>query len=128
MAISITWAQPDTACARPPRKREGTRRHDRYLGHVLPAIESGKVSDSRFRLSGPSQTTWSARRYQAGSPEQAVSELGFVVVQIDGLGTLFRSKAFHDFSGNLADAGLEDHITALRQLARQLPYLDLADG
>ena len=88
----------------------------------------GKYSVLDSAYPGP-QNIGPARRYQTGSPEPAVSELGFVVVQIDGLGTPFRSKAFHDFScGNLGDAGLEHQITALRQLARQLPYLDLADG
>ncbi|MGH3486434.1 MAG: DPP IV N-terminal domain-containing protein [Actinopolymorphaceae bacterium] len=57
---------------------------------------------------------------------QALAELGFVVVMIDGLGMPYRSKAFRDTSyRNLADAGLPDHITTLRQLAASRPYLDL---
>lgn len=57
---------------------------------------------------------------------QALAELGFIVVMIDGLGMPFRSKAYHDVSyKNLGDAGLPDHITALEQLARRYPYLDL---
>lgn len=59
---------------------------------------------------------------------QALAELGFIVVTIDGLGTPFRSKAFHDRSfGNLAEAGgLPDHIAGLQQLAARYPYLDLS--
>lgn len=57
---------------------------------------------------------------------QALAELGFIVVMIDGLGMPQRSKAYHDVSyRNLGDAGLEDHIAALRQLAMRYPYLDL---
>ncbi len=58
---------------------------------------------------------------------QAIAELGFVVVTMDGLGTPLRSKAFHDFSyGNLGDGGgLEDHIAGIRQLASSRPYMDL---
>jgi dipeptidyl-peptidase-4 len=57
---------------------------------------------------------------------QALAELGFVVVMIDGIGMPYRSKAYQDFSyRNLADAGLPDHIAALRQLAQRYPYLDL---
>ncbi|HZC27282.1 MAG TPA: DPP IV N-terminal domain-containing protein [Actinopolymorphaceae bacterium] len=57
---------------------------------------------------------------------QALAELGFVVVMIDGLGMPYRSKAFRDVSyKNLADAGLPDHIAALRHLATTRPYLDL---
>jgi dipeptidyl aminopeptidase/acylaminoacyl peptidase len=58
---------------------------------------------------------------------QALAELGFVVVMIDGLGMPGRSKAFHDKTYlNLADGGIPDHIEALRQLANRYPYLDLS--
>ncbi len=58
---------------------------------------------------------------------QAVAELGFVVVTIDGLGTPFRSKKLHDFAyGRFEEVcGIEDHIAALNQLARTHQYLDL---
>jgi dipeptidyl-peptidase 4 len=58
---------------------------------------------------------------------QAISELGFLVITMDGLGTPLRSKAFHDISyGNLGDAGgLEDHIAGIRQLASGRAYIDL---
>lgn len=57
---------------------------------------------------------------------QAIAELGFVVVMIDGLGMPYRSRAFRDVSyRNLGDAGLPDHISALRELAQKYPYLDL---
>ncbi|MCH8293490.1 DPP IV N-terminal domain-containing protein [Candidatus Poribacteria bacterium] len=57
---------------------------------------------------------------------QAIAELGFITVQIDGLGTNKRSKAFNDFScQNLGDGGIPDHIAALRQLADEYPYIDL---
>lgn len=58
----------------------------------------------------------------------AMAELGFIVVTIDGRGTPFRSKAFHDFSyGNFKDAGaLQDHIAGFRQLSATRPYMDLS--
>jgi dipeptidyl-peptidase 4 len=57
---------------------------------------------------------------------QAIAELGFIVVQIDGLGTAGRSKAFHDHCyKNLGDGGVDDHIALLRQMAVQYPYMDL---
>lgn len=59
--------------------------------------------------------------------DQAIAELGFVVVTVDGLGMAFRSKAFQDYSyKNLGDAGMPDHITAFRQLAVRYPYLDIS--
>jgi dipeptidyl-peptidase-4 len=67
------------------------------------------------------------KEYQSGSSVQAIAELGFAVVQIDGLGKPFRSKAIHDAAyANLGDTGgLEDHVAVLRQLVKQHPYLDL---
>ena len=58
---------------------------------------------------------------------QSLAELGFIVVQIDGMGTNWRSKAFHDVCArNLADAGFPDRILWLKAAASKYPYLDLA--
>ncbi|MER5621188.1 DPP IV N-terminal domain-containing protein [Streptosporangium sp. NPDC002544] len=61
-----------------------------------------------------------------GAPSFA--QLGLAVVVIDGRGTPYRSKAFHDASyGDPAvTVGLEDHVAAIRQLAAERPYLDLS--
>jgi dipeptidyl-peptidase-4 len=58
---------------------------------------------------------------------QALVEQGFIVVTLDGPGTPYRSKEFHDASyGHLGDAGgLADHINTLNELAKDRPYLDL---
>lgn len=57
--------------------------------------------------------------------DNALAELGFVVITVDGLGSAYRSKEFHDFSyKNLGDIGCEDHIAAIRQLAGARTYLD----
>ena len=59
--------------------------------------------------------------------QQALAELGFIVVQIDGMGTSNRSKAFHDVCWkNLGDAGLPDRIAWIRAAAAKYPSLDLA--
>jgi len=55
-----------------------------------------------------------------------IAELGFVVVQIDGMGTNWRSKAFHDVAArNLADAGFPDRIAWLEAAAATRPWMDL---
>lgn len=58
---------------------------------------------------------------------QAIAELGFIVVTVDGRGTPMRSRAFRDVSyGNLASAGyLEDHISAIEEIASTRPYMDI---
>ncbi len=75
---------------------------------------------------GP-QTTKVAKAFEAGGDHRALVELGMIGVQVDGRGTPFRSKAFHDFSyGHVENGGgLEDHLAAFRQIAASRPYLDL---
>jgi len=56
---------------------------------------------------------------------QCIAQLGFIVVQIDGMGTANRSKAFHDVCWkNLADAGFPDRILWIKALAAKYPYVD----
>jgi dipeptidyl aminopeptidase/acylaminoacyl peptidase len=61
-----------------------------------------------------------------GMQAQALAELGFIVITIDGRGTPLRSRAFRDFSyRNLGAAGgLADHVAAIKQLAERYKYLD----
>ena len=57
---------------------------------------------------------------------QATAELGFIVVQIDGMGTNNRSKAFHDVAWkNLKDAGFPDRILWHKAAAAKYPYYDI---
>ncbi|MDE1155496.1 MAG: prolyl oligopeptidase family serine peptidase [Acidobacteriaceae bacterium] len=57
---------------------------------------------------------------------QPLTELGFVVVQIDGMGTNNRSKAFHDVAWkNLKDGGFEDRIAWHKAYAAQNPWYDI---
>jgi dienelactone hydrolase len=61
---------------------------------------------------------------QAGM--QALAELGFIVVQIDGMGTSNRSKAFHDVAWmNIRDAGFPDRILWHRAVAARYPWYDM---
>lgn len=54
-----------------------------------------------------------------------LTELGFIVVKIDGMGTNHRSKRFHDVCWkNLADAGLPDRIAWIREAARRYACMD----
>ena len=56
----------------------------------------------------------------------SLTDLGFVVVQMDGMGTANRSKAFHDVCWhNLGDAGLPDHILWHKAVAAKYPWYDI---
>ncbi len=59
----------------------------------------------------------------------ATAELGFVVVQMDGMGTNGRSKAFHDVCWkNLGDSGFPDRIAWIKAAAAKYPSLDIKRG
>lgn len=56
-----------------------------------------------------------------------LAELGFIVVQIDGMGTANRGKAFHDVCWhNIADAGFPDRILWMQALAKAMPQADIS--
>lgn len=58
--------------------------------------------------------------------QHQIAELGFIVVQMDGMGTNHRGKAFHDVCWkNLADAGFPDRIAWIKAAAASRPWMDL---
>ena len=66
------------------------------------------------------------KAFQPRYGSRDLTSRGFVVGQIDGMGTGDRSKAFHDVCWrNLADAGFADRIAWWRAAAQEFPELDL---
>ena len=75
---------------------------------------------------GP-QGSFVPKTFSAQTGMQALAELGFIVVQIDGMGTANRSKAFHDVAWkNLGDAGFADRILWHKAVAARYPYYDIS--
>lgn len=94
-----------------PAKLDSTRRYP-IISHIYPGPQVGSVGAWSFKSSGE---------------PFALAELGFVVVQIDHLGTPGRSKAFHDnYYGNFTDNGLPDHIAAIKQLGARHAFIDVS--
>ncbi len=58
------------------------------------------------------------------SGNQALAELGFIVMVVDGLGSAGRSKEFHNYSYKNLGGNLADHVGAIRQLANSYPWID----
>ena len=59
---------------------------------------------------------------------EPLTQLGFVVVQIDGMGTNNRSRAFHDVAWkNLADSGFPDRILWHKAAAAKFPWYDISN-
>jgi dipeptidyl aminopeptidase/acylaminoacyl peptidase len=74
---------------------------------------------------GP-QGSFVPKAFGAYNGMQAQAEIGFIVVQIDGMGTNYRSKAFHDVAWqNLGDAGFPDRILWHKAVAAKYPYYDI---
>ena len=88
--------------------------NDKYpiLNYIYPGPQSGSVGNYSF--------------YVAKRDFQALAELGFVVVSVDGMGTPGRSKSFHDaYYGNMGDNGLPDNITTIKQLLKKYKAMDI---
>jgi dipeptidyl aminopeptidase/acylaminoacyl peptidase len=82
------------------------------VNHIYPGPQTGSCGPRSFAT--------------ARGDSQALAELGFIVVCIDGMGTNLRSKSFHEtYYGRLGDNTLPDQITGMKQLAAQYPWIDL---
>jgi len=93
-----------------PPKLDSTKKYP-VIDNIYPGPQVGSVGSWKFK---------------GGGEPFSLAELGFVVIQLDHLGTPFRSKAFHDsYYGNFGDNGLPDHIAAIKQLATQYKFIDL---
>jgi dipeptidyl aminopeptidase/acylaminoacyl peptidase len=67
------------------------------------------------------------KTFSTHTSRMAVAELGFVVAQIDGMGTNDRSKAFHDVAWqNIKDAGFPDRVLWHQAVAEEYPYYDVS--
>jgi dipeptidyl-peptidase 4 len=81
------------------------------INYIYPGPQGGGVGSRSFT---PSR-----------SDHQALAELGFVVIIIDGTCNPDRSKSFHDVCyGNMADNTLEDQVSGIKQLAAKYSFID----
>ncbi|HYM68381.1 MAG TPA: DPP IV N-terminal domain-containing protein [bacterium] len=94
---------------------------------VLDSIYAGpQTNQAPTSFGGYSSTTAVPNKFRDLWHAQALAELGFAVVMIDGLGMPYRSRAFGERSyRDLGDGGIADHVAAIRQLAKRYSYLDL---
>jgi dipeptidyl-peptidase-4 len=82
------------------------------VNHIYPGPQTGSVGGRQFS--------------PARGDAQALAELGFVVVEIDGMGTPWRSKKFHEaYYGDMGDNTLPDQVSGMKELARRYPWIDI---
>jgi dipeptidyl-peptidase 4 len=126
----LGWKRPEAFCLKArdnttdiygvifyPTHFDPTKKYP-ILDSIYPGPQVNKVLKSLPVDIAGDMGFWSA---------QFMAELGFIIIMVDGLGTPFRSKKFHDYSyKNFHDVGgLPDHIKAIKELATERPYLDI---
>ena len=90
--------------------------HDPSLREAYPIVESIYAGPHGAHV---------PKEFRVHRKQAELAELGFVVVQVDGMGTNWRSKAFHDVCWqDLGDAGFPDRVAWIRSLAGEDPSLD----
>ena len=88
--------------------------HEKYpvIDYIYPGPQTGSVRGRNF--------------LSARGDNQALAELGFIVVALDGMGTPWRSKSFHDaWYGNMGDNTLPDQVAAIKELGKRYAWIDL---
>jgi dipeptidyl-peptidase-4 len=95
-----------------PTNFDSTKKYP-IINHAYPGPQSGSVGSRVFA--------------SARGDRQALAELGFVVVSIDGRGTPGRSKSFHDaYYGAMGrDNTIPDQVAGMKDLARRYPWIDI---
>ena len=76
---------------------------------------------------GPFTGSCGSRQFSvAHGDDQALAELGFIVICLDGMGTQFRSKAFMEtYFADLGDNTLPDQVAGIKELGARFPWIDL---
>jgi dipeptidyl-peptidase-4 len=76
---------------------------------------------------GPQTGSCGSREFRASHGDmQSLAELGFVVVCIDGMGTPWRSKTFHEaYYGDMGDNTIPDQVSGMKDLAAQYSFIDI---
>jgi len=83
------------------------------INEAYPGPQSGSVGSRTFAA--------------ARGDNQALAELGFIVISLDGMGTPGRSKSFHDawYGAMGRDNTLPDQMAGMKELAARFPWIDL---
>lgn len=93
-----------------PEKMDPNRKYP-IVDYIYPGPQGGSVGSWSFAASR--------------NDNQALAELGFIVVALEGTSNPYRSKSFHDMSyGNMAENTLPDQVGGIRQLAQRYSYID----
>ncbi|HQR06500.1 MAG TPA: prolyl oligopeptidase family serine peptidase [Gemmatales bacterium] len=119
---SLGWRAPERFVA---KARDGVTNIYGVIHRPTNFSPTKKYPVIEFIYAGP-QDAFVPKDFRPFYRQQTIADLGFIVVQMDGMGTSQRSKAFHDVCWkNLGDAGFPDRIAWIKAAAERYPYMDL---
>ena len=120
--VAKDWHPPERFVA---KGRDGTT--DIYGIIIRPSkFDPAKKYPVLENIYAGPQSAYVPRAFSARPRSQSLVDRGFIVVQMDGMGTSERSKKFHDVCWkNLGDAGFPDRILWIKAAAAKYPALDL---
>jgi dipeptidyl aminopeptidase/acylaminoacyl peptidase len=120
--LAIGWQLPERFVA---KGRDGTTDIYGVIYRPMGFDPAKKYPVIEDIYAGP-QDSFVPKTFSRSNSGMAMAQLGFVVVQIDGMGTSNRSKAFHDVCWrNLGDSGFPDRILWMKAAAKDRPWMDL---
>jgi len=120
--LKIGWKMPEVFVS---KGRDGVTDIWGIINRPMKLDETKKIPILENIYAGP-QSSFVPKTFSTNNGMQALCELGFIIVQIDGMGTANRSKAFHDVCWkNLGDAGFPDRILWMKSAAERYPYIDI---
>ncbi|MDB5345323.1 MAG: dipeptidyl aminopeptidase/acylaminoacyl peptidase [Schlesneria sp.] len=120
--LATGWKAPERFTA---KGRDGTTDIFGVIWRPTNFDEAKKYPVIEYIYAGP-HSAFTPKSFVAYHGVQSMAELGFVVVQLDGMGTSHRSKAFHDVCWkNLGDSGFPDRIKWIKAAAEKYPQLDI---
>ena len=94
-----------------PSHFDSTKKYP-IIDYIYPGPQGGSVGNWGFTASR--------------GDNQALAELGFIVVEIEGTSNPYRSKSYHDMSyGDMSTNTLADQVAGIKELARRYSYIDL---
>ncbi|MHC4558688.1 MAG: DPP IV N-terminal domain-containing protein [Planctomycetota bacterium] len=121
--IEAGWQAPEVFVA---KARDGKTDIWGIINRPMNFDPEKKYPVIEYIYAGP-QGSFVPKRFRACQNMQPLAEMGFIVVQIDGMGTSNRSKAFHDVCfKNLGDAGFPDRILWHKAVAAKYPSYDIS--
>ncbi|GGB17818.1 dipeptidyl peptidase IV [Puia dinghuensis] len=94
-----------------PSRMDSSKKYP-IIDYIYPGPQGGSVGNWGFAASR--------------IDHQALAELGFIVVAIEGTSNPYRSKSFHDMSyGDMSTNTLADQVTGIQQLAQRYAFIDV---